>query len=62
MNTLAEKRSFFHLADTGKFDEGEKYYFRLLHHLSPDDRDITQCYHGLDNATNEKGDHYLSLE
>ncbi|CAF3145623.1 unnamed protein product [Rotaria sp. Silwood2] len=50
------------LADMGKFDEAEKYYLRLLNHLSPDDPDIARCYHGLGNITDEKGDYDSSLE
>jgi tetratricopeptide (TPR) repeat protein len=50
------------LADMGKFDEAEKYYLRLLHHLSPNDPDIARCYHGLGNVTDEKGDYDSSLE
>lgn len=50
------------LADMGKFDEAEKYYLRLLHHLSSDDPDIARCYHGLGNVTDEKGDYDSSLE
>jgi tetratricopeptide (TPR) repeat protein len=50
------------LADMGKFDEAEKYYLRLLHHLSPTDPDIARCYHGLGNVTDEKGDFDSSLE
>ena len=50
------------LADMGKFDEAEKYYLRLLKHLSPDDPDIARCYHGLGNVTDEKGDYDSSLQ
>jgi tetratricopeptide (TPR) repeat protein len=49
------------LADMGKFDEAEKYYLRLLKHLSPDDPDIARCYHGLGNVTDESGDYDSSL-
>jgi tetratricopeptide (TPR) repeat protein len=50
------------LADMGKFDEAEKYYLRLLKHLSPNDPDIARCYHGLGNVTDEKGDYDSSLD
>ncbi|CAF1452259.1 unnamed protein product [Rotaria sordida] len=50
------------LADMGKFDEAEKYYLRLLDHLSPNDPDIARCYHGLGNITDEKGDYDSSLQ
>jgi tetratricopeptide (TPR) repeat protein len=50
------------LADMGKFDEAEKYYLRLLNHLSPNDPDVTRCYYDLGNVTDEKGDYDSSLE
>ncbi|CAF3550380.1 unnamed protein product [Rotaria sp. Silwood1] len=50
------------LADMGKFDEAEKYCFRLLDQLPPDEPDIARCYHGLGNVTDEKGDYDSSLE
>ncbi|CAF1404610.1 unnamed protein product [Adineta ricciae] len=50
------------LAEMGRFDEAEKYYFRLLKHLSADNPNIARCYHGLGNIADEKDDYDASLE
>ncbi|CAF1431777.1 unnamed protein product [Adineta ricciae] len=50
------------LAEMGRFDEAEKYYFRLLKHLSADNPDTARCYHGLGNIADEKEDYDASLE
>ena len=46
----------------GRFDEAEKYFFRLLNELPSGHEDIAHCYHNLGIVAQDKGDFRSSLE
>ncbi|CAF0817489.1 unnamed protein product [Adineta steineri] len=46
----------------GKYNEAEKYFFRLLNELPNDHEYISYCYRALGNVADDKGDYDTSLK